>query len=59
MLRNQLSKVDFKQNLTEDPIWGFDACSNCHTDIPRLREGLLGAQVKNELLNYHNKIPNL
>jgi hypothetical protein len=46
MLRNQLSKVDFKQNLTGDPAWGYEGCPDCHTDIPRLREGLLGSQVR-------------
>jgi hypothetical protein len=55
ILKNHISQVDFKQNLTEDPVWGSEACVTCHTDIPRLRKGLLGSQVFNLFLKYSQK----
>ncbi|XP_065341461.1 dipeptidase 1-like [Cloeon dipterum] len=38
----KLSNVDLSQNLTDNPLW--QGCNNCHTDIPRLRAGMVGAQ---------------
>ncbi|XP_059478482.1 dipeptidase 1-like [Neocloeon triangulifer] len=38
----QLANVDLSQNLTNHPLWV--GCGNCHTDIPRLRAGMVGAQ---------------
>ncbi|XP_058789903.1 dipeptidase 1-like [Phymastichus coffea] len=41
---NDLKEFDFKRNLTNDRIWGKDACKECMTDLPRLRAGKVGAQ---------------
>jgi hypothetical protein len=40
----QLALVDISQNLTNHPLW--QGCGSCHTDIPRLRAGMVGAQVR-------------
>ncbi|CAB3378501.1 Hypothetical predicted protein [Cloeon dipterum] len=43
LLKNRLQEFDYRQNLTDDPIWGTEACANCHSDIPRLVQGLVGS----------------
>lgn len=40
-----ISKFDLSKNLTNDPVYGLEHCNKCHTDIPRLRKGKIGAQV--------------
>ena len=42
-LDNDLSQFDFNSDLTEVEPWASDPHS--HTDLPRIREGRLGAQV--------------
>nr|XP_027235558.1 dipeptidase 1-like [Penaeus vannamei] len=42
VLENQLEDFPFDKNLTEVEPWA--SRSNCHTDIPRLRAGQVGAQ---------------
>ncbi|XP_059478481.1 dipeptidase 1-like [Neocloeon triangulifer] len=37
-----LANIDLNQNLTNHPLWV--GCEFCHTDIPRLRAGKVGAQ---------------
>lgn len=44
-VQNDLNKYSFLQNLTLDPTWGLQNCSECHSDLPRMREGKIGAQV--------------
>ncbi|KAF2889198.1 hypothetical protein ILUMI_16975, partial [Ignelater luminosus] len=44
LVGNNLDKYDFEKNLTGDPVWGTKYCSTCHTDLPRLRAGKIGAQ---------------
>jgi len=45
LANGQLANVDLGQNLTSHPLW--QDCMSCHTDIPRLRAGMVGAQVTN------------
>lgn len=47
MVGLKLDKYDFASNLTCDPVWGLKVCNACHTDLPRLRAGKVGAQVFN------------
>ncbi|CAG7722328.1 unnamed protein product [Allacma fusca] len=39
---NDLRRVNFSEDLTQNAIWGKD--DSTHTDIPRLRKGHVGAQ---------------
>nr|XP_034189897.1 dipeptidase 1-like isoform X1 [Osmia lignaria] len=43
-LNNKLEKLYLEKNLTEDKVWGRNACNSCYTDLPRMRQGKLGAQ---------------
>ncbi|XP_059476222.1 dipeptidase 1-like [Neocloeon triangulifer] len=45
ILENRIQNTDFRQNLTEDPIWGMKSCPTCHSDIVRLKEGIMGTQL--------------
>uniref|UniRef100_A0A182PEP3 Dipeptidase n=1 Tax=Anopheles epiroticus TaxID=199890 RepID=A0A182PEP3_9DIPT len=40
--RNQINKFELNADLKAHPVWG--PATNSHTDIPRLREGKVGAQ---------------
>ncbi|KAJ8955864.1 hypothetical protein NQ318_005412, partial [Aromia moschata] len=42
-LNNTLEGFKFENNLTADAIFGSVDC-NCHTDLPRLKQGKVGAQ---------------
>ncbi|CAL7944393.1 unnamed protein product [Xylocopa violacea] len=44
LLNNNLDKFDLTKNLSDDKIWGMNACNSCYTDLPRLRKGKVGAQ---------------
>lgn len=44
LLNNNLDTFNFTQNLSNDALWGLNACRTCHTDLPRLRKGKIGAQ---------------
>ncbi|XP_076669175.1 dipeptidase 1 [Andrena cerasifolii] len=44
ILNNKLSDFDFKKNLSDDSIWGREACRSCFTDLPRLKKGKVGGQ---------------
>ncbi|GJQ66017.1 hypothetical protein Trydic_g4107 [Trypoxylus dichotomus] len=44
LLENNLESFRFDQNLTEDALFGKDNCRSCFTDLPRLRQGKVGAQ---------------
>jgi len=44
ILENDITNFNFHLNLTEDPVWGLEACDSCFTDIPRLKAGGVGAQ---------------
>ncbi|XP_044735817.1 dipeptidase 1-like [Chrysoperla carnea] len=39
-----LSNYEFTKNLTSDPVWGRENCKSCHTDLPRMKAGKVGAQ---------------
>ena len=41
LLQNDLRDFNFDSDLTSDPRWVFN-----HVDLPRIREGRLGGQVK-------------
>lgn len=43
LVHNDLSKVNFNSDLTQDPVWANHPES--YTDIPRLRKGMVGGQV--------------
>jgi membrane dipeptidase len=45
LVNNDLRKYPFEKNLTDDKIWGKDACTSCMTDLPHLKAGRVGAQV--------------
>lgn len=42
LISNQLGRFNFDSNLLLDPVWG--PVSSSHTDLPRLRTGLVGGQ---------------
>lgn len=42
LVNNQLQRVNLNSDLRLDPVWGN--CSGCYTDIPRLRQGMVGGQ---------------
>lgn len=52
-LGSNLSNYEFTKNLTTDPVWGRKNCKSCHTDLPRMKAGKVGAQVNKiyELIN--------
>jgi len=39
--QNDLTRLNFNSNLTQDPLWEGEIC---HTDLPKLREGHVGGQ---------------
>ncbi|RZB39580.1 Peptidase M19 domain containing protein [Asbolus verrucosus] len=41
---NKIANFSFEKNLKEDPLFGSSVCSSCHTDLPRIKQGKLGAQ---------------
>lgn len=43
-LKNQISNFSFASDLSNDPVFGFKACSSCFTDLVRAKKGKLGAQ---------------
>lgn len=45
ILQNDLTSFSFNTNLREDSQWGTDSCSSCHTDLVRLKQGQVTAQV--------------
>jgi len=45
LVQNNISKVNFDHNLSEDSLFGNASCKNCQTDIPRLQKGLVGSQI--------------
>jgi hypothetical protein len=49
----KLANVDLSQNLTDHPLW--QDCIFCHTDIPRMKAGMVGAQVM-YIFKYHTFI---
>lgn len=44
LLKNNLTNFHFQNNLANDDVWGTEKCSSCHTDLPRLKKGKVGAQ---------------
>lgn len=57
LLNNNLDTFNFTRNLSDDALWGFNACRTCHTDLPRLRKGKMGAQVSEEPANTKERLP--
>lgn len=49
ILKNDISSFSFNTDLRNDPVWGKQACSSCHTDLVRLKEGQVSTQVRNTL----------
>ncbi|XP_076249858.1 dipeptidase 1 [Calliopsis andreniformis] len=43
-LNNKISGFHFEEDLRNDSTFGKNACSSCHTDLPRLRKGKVGGQ---------------
>ncbi|XP_054266537.1 dipeptidase 1-like [Macrosteles quadrilineatus] len=45
LVQNNISKVNFDHNLSNDTVFGNTACKSCQTDIPRLQSGFVGSQI--------------
>ncbi|XP_044252299.1 dipeptidase 1-like [Tribolium madens] len=43
-LKNQIANFSFDSDLSKDPVFGFDACKSCFTDLERAKTGKLGGQ---------------
>ncbi|EFA08612.1 dipeptidase 1 [Tribolium castaneum] len=43
-LKNQISKFAFDSDLSNDTVFGFQACKSCFTDLERAKKGKLGGQ---------------
>ena len=55
-LRNQINEFELDTDLTQVEPWSISKYS--HTDLPRLREGMVGAQVR-IMYMYYNFYTNL